>query len=49
MGQGGPVRVSLADGSSVTAQRGVVVAVEGPEASRLLGSELQVGRSLRAD
>lgn len=34
--------VQLADGSTVTARRGVVVAVEGPEASRILGAALQV-------
>jgi hypothetical protein len=37
------VHVTMTDGSSVTAKRGVVVAVEGPEASRLLGDNLQVG------
>ena len=36
------MRVTLADGSTVTAGQGVVVAVEGPEASRLLGDALQV-------
>ncbi|GLC46739.1 hypothetical protein PLESTB_001358300 [Pleodorina starrii] len=33
--------VTLADGSKITARRGVVVAVEGPEASRILGPALQ--------
>ncbi len=37
-----PARVVLADGQSVVARRGVVVAVEGPEAQRLLGSALEV-------
>ncbi|KAF5837987.1 hypothetical protein DUNSADRAFT_3580, partial [Dunaliella salina] len=44
-GEGSSVRITLADGSTVTAKRGVVVAVEGPEASRLLGDELQVAPS----
>ena len=35
-------RVMLADGSVVSARRGVVVAVEGPEAKRLLGPALEV-------
>ncbi|GIL43974.1 hypothetical protein Vafri_1549 [Volvox africanus] len=33
--------VILADGTKLTARRGVVVAVEGPEASRILGGALQ--------
>ena len=38
-----PASVMLADGSVVSARRGVVVAVEGPEAKRLLGPALEVG------
>ncbi|EFJ49392.1 hypothetical protein VOLCADRAFT_80651 [Volvox carteri f. nagariensis] len=33
--------VTLADGTKLTARRGVVVAVEGPEAGRILGGALQ--------
>lgn len=39
-GSGGGAVVTLADGSSISAQA-VVVAVEGPEAARLLGAALQ--------
>jgi hypothetical protein len=41
-GAGGPACVVLSDGRSVTAARGVVVATQGPEAARLLGTRLQV-------
>lgn len=34
--------VKLAGGSSISASKGVVVAVEGPEAARLLGQALEV-------
>jgi hypothetical protein len=39
---GAPARVQLAGGGSISARRGVVVAVEGPEAARILGTALQV-------
>jgi hypothetical protein len=39
----GEAGVTLAGGRRVAARRGVVVAVEGPEAARLLGQQLQVG------
>lgn len=42
-GGGAAARVTLADGRSVAARRGVVVATEGPEARRLLGDRMQVG------
>lgn len=35
--------VTLADGTALTARRGVVVAVDGPEAERLIGGNMQVG------
>ncbi len=35
--------VTLADGTALTARRGVVVAVDGPEAERLIGGDMQVG------
>lgn len=38
-----PAVVQLSGGSSISASKGVVVAVEGPEAARLLGQALQVG------
>jgi len=41
-GGSGRRRVVLADGRSVVASQGVVVATEGPEAGRLLGDKLQV-------
>jgi hypothetical protein len=44
---GSGVIVSLADGSSIAA-RAVVVAVEGPEAARLLGPALQQSPSKAA-
>lgn len=47
-GPGTPARVVLASGASVSARRGVVVAVEGPEAARLLGGELQARAGMRA-
>jgi hypothetical protein len=40
---GQPARVMLSDGRVVAARRGVVVAADGPEARRLLGSALEVG------
>ncbi|GBF94145.1 hypothetical protein Rsub_07132 [Raphidocelis subcapitata] len=44
-GGGAGARVSLADGRSVEARRGVVVATEGPEAQRLLGAALKASPS----
>jgi hypothetical protein len=41
---GSPARVQLADGQTVTASKGVVVAVEGPEAWRLLADAMDVSR-----
>ena len=41
-GPGKPAQVVAADGSVVTARRGVVVAVEGPEALRMMGFGLEV-------
>ena len=38
----GPARVVLSDGSSVLGRKGVVVAVQGPEATRLLGPAIRV-------
>lgn len=43
----GPAVVELAGGGSISASKGVVVAVEGPEAARLLGQSLQVGIELQ--
>lgn len=40
-------QVTLQDGTVVTAKRGVVVAVEGPEAKRILGDALEVGGRMR--
>lgn len=37
-----PAKVVLADGREVAASAGVVVAVEGPEARRLLGGMMEV-------
>jgi hypothetical protein len=42
---GSPARVQLADGQTVTAAKGVVVAVEGPEAWRLLGGAMDVSQA----
>ena len=39
---GQPARVVLESGEEVAAARGVVVAVDGPEARRLLGDALEV-------
>jgi len=39
---GSPAQVQLADGRAVLAPKGVVVAVEGPEAWRLLGDAMDV-------
>ena len=39
-GSGGAL-VRLADGTTVSARRGVVVATDGPAAARLLGSSLE--------
>jgi hypothetical protein len=41
---GSPARVQLANGQTVTAAKGVVVAVEGPEAWRLLGGAMDVSQ-----
>ena len=38
----GPARAVLSDGSSVSGRKGVVVAVQGPEATRLLGPAIRV-------
>jgi hypothetical protein len=37
-----PAVVQLSNGSRISASKGVVVAVEGPEAARLLGQAMQV-------
>lgn len=37
-----PAQVQLAGGGSISAPKGVVVAVEGPEAARVLGQALEV-------
>ena len=43
MAQGSqPAQVITADKSVITARRGVVVAVEGPEALRIMGLTLEV-------
>ena len=39
--------VLLADGRTVAARKGVIVAVEGPEAARLLGAAMQVGGAVQ--
>jgi hypothetical protein len=39
---GGPATVKLAGGAKVAARKGVVVAVEEPEANRLLGKAIEV-------
>lgn len=41
-----PAVVQLSGGGSINASKGVVVAVEGPEAARLLGQALQVSAGL---
>ena len=50
-GSGGSngARAVLADGSAVYGRKGVVVAVEGPEARRLLGSAIEVMKAGRVE
>lgn len=44
---GSPAHVQLEGGQTVTAAKGVVVAVEGPEAWRLLGEAMDVSLQLK--
>lgn len=44
---GQPARVVVKGGHAISARRGVVVAVQGPEAQRLLGGSMQVSHGGR--